>query len=160
LIISWLGHFRAGHRNGALIELTDIAPTLYEALGMHIPDFVQGKSFLPLLTEQNATQVHRRFVRSEYHNSLHPGCVRPKYDAAHYWPYHCHANMVYDGRFKLAVYHGHSVGELYDLKEDPQEFENLWDDPAMAGTKAALMKLIFDAVMLATDDRQPRVGLY
>ncbi len=160
LIVSWPGRFRAGHQNDALVELTDIVPTLYEALGMQIPDFVQGKSFLPLLTGQNATEVHRRFVRSEYHDSLHPHCVRPRYDDALHWPYHCHANMIFDGRFKLAVYHGHSVGELYDLQQDPQEFENLWDDSGMAGTKAALIKLVFDAVMLATDDGQPRVGMY
>ena len=104
---------------------------------------------------------------SEHHSphtqlcgQVHPGCVHPKYDKALYWPYHCHANMIYDGRFKLVVYHGHSVGELYDLQQDPHEFENLWEDPGMASTKATLMKTIFDAVMLATDDAQPRVGLF
>jgi hypothetical protein len=30
----------------------------------------------------------------------------------------------------------------------------------MASTKAALINLLFDAVMLATDDGQPRVGLF
>jgi arylsulfatase A-like enzyme len=68
--------------------------------------------------------------------------------------------MIYDGRFKLVVYHGHSVGELYDLRDDPHEFDNLWDDPDSASTKAALTRQIFDAVMLATDEGQPRVGLY
>jgi arylsulfatase A-like enzyme len=160
LIVSWPGRFRAGHQNDALVELTDIAPTLYEALGMQIPDFVQGKSLLPLLTGQTATQAHRRFVRSEYHDSLHPHCVRPRYDDALYWPYHCHANMIFDGRFKLVVYHGHRVGELYDLQQDPHEFENLWDDPDLASTKTALIKQIFDAVMLAADEGQPRVGLF
>jgi hypothetical protein len=68
--------------------------------------------------------------------------------------------MIYDGRHKLVVYHGHSVGELYDLQQDPHEFDNLWDDPKLADTKDALTRLIFDAVMLATDDGQPRVGLF
>jgi arylsulfatase A-like enzyme len=160
LIISWPGRLRGGRQNDALVELTDLAPTLYEATGMHIPDFVQGKSLLPLLTGTSAPEDHRSFVRSEYHNSLHPGCVRPKYDDALHWPYHCHANMIYDGRYKLVVYHGHSVGELYDLHQDPREFDNLWDAPERAGVKAELKRRIFDAVMLATDDGQPRVGLF
>jgi arylsulfatase A-like enzyme len=160
LLVFWPGHWRGGRQIDALVELTDIAPTLYEALDVPIPDFVQGKSLLPLLTGRNATGVHRRYVRCEYHDSLHPGCVHPGYDEALYWPYHCHANMIFDGRFKLVVYHGHSVGELYDLQDDPHEFDNLWDDPDRAGTKAALTRQIFDAVMLATDEGQPRVGLY
>jgi arylsulfatase A-like enzyme len=75
LILSWPGRLRGGRQNDALVELTDLAPTLYEAIGMPIPDFVQGKSLLPLLTETSAPEDHRSFVRSEYHNSLHPGCV-------------------------------------------------------------------------------------
>ena len=152
LIISWPGHFITNHKNTALVELTDIVPTLYEALGMEIPDFVQGKSLIPLLSEGNSRPVHRNFVRSEYHDSLHPDCVRPKYTKSQEW--------IFNGRYKLVIYHGHNVGELYDLQEDPHEFVNLWDDHDMASIKMALMKLNFDAVMLATDDGQPRVGLF
>jgi arylsulfatase A-like enzyme len=71
-----------------------------------------------------------------------------------------HASMIFDGRYKLAVYHGHDVGELYDLHEDPHEFRNLWHDPEALAIKYQLMKLLFDGVMLATDEGQPRVGRY
>ena len=135
-------------------------PALYEALGMELPDFVQGKSLLPQLTERNSTDVHRSYVRAEYHNSLHPHCVRPQYSDTQEWIFNCHANMIFDGRFKMIVYHGHNIGELYDLQEDPNEFTNLWDDPDTASIKMALMKTNFDAEMLATDEGQPRVGLF
>jgi len=37
--------------------------------------------------------------------------------------------MFRDSRYKLNVYHGEQLGELYDMQEDPQELNNLWDDP-------------------------------
>jgi len=86
-------------------------------------------------------------VRSEYHDALDR-------------PFASHADMIYDGRFKLVVYHGHEVGELYDLQDDPFEFHNLWTDPARQSLKLDLMKRLFDAVMLSTDPGQPRIGRY
>jgi arylsulfatase A-like enzyme len=108
---------------------------------------VQGKSLLPLLTGQVPADQHRDFVRSEYHDALDRS-------------YASHANMLFDGRYKLVIYHGRPVGELYDLETDPHEFRNLWDDPQAQELKYERMKRLFDAVMLATDEGQPRVGRY
>jgi arylsulfatase A-like enzyme len=147
LILSWPGHFRQGLRSEALVELTDIVPTLREAIGLGIPENVQGRSLTSLLTGQADPNVHRDFVRCEYHDALDR-------------PYASHANMIYDGRYKLVVYHGHEVGELYDLQNDPHEFHNLWDNPAHLPVKYEQMKRLFDALMLATDEGQPRTGRY
>ena len=59
--------------------------------------------------------------------------------------------MLRDERYKLIVYHGHALGELFDLQKDPDEFVNLWDDPALLATKSRLMQLSFDALAFATD---------
>ena len=147
LVISWPGHLRAGVRSEALVELTDLVPTLLDAAGLTTPPDLHGRSLFPLLSGQADTHAHREFVRCEYHDAL----MRP---------YASHANMIFDGRYKLAVYHGRDIGELYDLQEDPHEFHNLWADPGYAEARFRLMKRIFDAVMLATDDGQPRVGRY
>ena len=61
------------------------------------------------------------------------------------------ATMIRDERYKLVVYHGHGLGELFDLEADPDEFDNLWDDPALTGTKLDLMQRSFDGLALATD---------
>jgi arylsulfatase len=100
-----------------------------------------------MLTSRTDPSVHRPFVLSEYHDALDR-------------PYASHGNMLFDGRYKLIVYPGHKVGELYDLQEDPHEFDNLWDRPGMLPIKAQLLKRLFDALMLATDEGQPRVGRY
>ncbi|MEZ4616166.1 MAG: hypothetical protein R2867_11780 [Caldilineaceae bacterium] len=49
-----------------MVELTDLVPTLYQAIGMEIPYFVQGKSLLPQLTGDAAAEEHRDFVRTEF----------------------------------------------------------------------------------------------
>ena len=59
--------------------------------------------------------------------------------------------MIRDERYKLVVYHGRGLGELFDLEADPHEFDNLWDDPTLIGTKIELMRRSFDALALATD---------
>ena len=147
LIVSWPGHVRAGLRSDALVELTDVPVTLMEATGLDVPEDVEGRNLLPILIGRADPHAFRDFVRSEYHDAL------PMADASH-------ANMIRDGRHKLVLYHGHEVGELYDLHEDPQEFHNLWDDPAHRDVRSELTRRIFDAVMLATDPGQRRVGNY
>ena len=116
LILSWPGRFQAGLRSPALVELTDLAPTFLDAAGIEAPHWIQGRSLLPLLTGAAPSEHHRDFVRSEY------------YDAVD-MPDNTHATMYRDDRYKLVVYHGHDLGELYDMQVDPDEHDNLWDVP-------------------------------
>ena len=60
--------------------------------------------------------------------------------------------MYRDRRHKLVVYHGHEMGELFDLETDPWEFENLWTDPASAELKSRMLRASFDASIRATVD--------
>ena len=143
LIFSWPARLKQAFRSPALVELTDIVPTLLEGLGLRVPEYVQGKSAWPVLS--GAAARRRPFVRSEYHDALQ-------------LPDATHANMLRNERYKLAYYHGHPAGELYDLEKDPNEFRNLWDDPQHLALKHELTKELFDAVMLATDPGQPRIG--
>ncbi len=147
LIVSWPGQLRAGLRSAALVELLDLAPTLLEATGLPIPAHMQGRSLLPLLAGQAEPDRHRAFVRCEYHDALAlPGSSR--------------ATMLRDERHKLVVYHGQRLEELYDLRDDPDEFSNLWDDPARAAVTSDLLGHAFDAAMLAADLGPPRVAPY
>ena len=145
LIISWPGQIKAGVQSTALVELMDIAPTLLEITGVTVPDYIQGKSLAPLLQGQADTAFHKPFVRSEYFDAIQGTD-------------HSRATMYRDERYKLVVYHGHGLGELYDLVVDPGEFENLWNDPEAAALKHELLAQSFDATMLAQDLGPPRVG--
>jgi len=65
--------------------------------------------------------------------------------------------MYRDQRWKLVVYHGTGLGELYDLENDPFEFRSLWDEPALLATKADLLQRSFDASVAALDYGPRRV---
>ena len=145
LIISWQGQFQQGARSRALVELIDIVPTLLELAGVDVSENVQGQSLLPILTGEAVADNHREFVRCEYRDALD-------------MPNSSHADMIFDGRHKLTVYHGTGLGELFDLEEDPHEFDNLWDSVEAAKIKQELLIRLFDAVVLATNEGQPRIA--
>jgi hypothetical protein len=96
-------------------------------VAMNMPNYMQGKSLLPLLTGQADLGRHKDHVISEFNDSL----------AA--TPSHSHGTMYFDGRYKLTVYMGEAIGELYDLESDRGEFVNLWNDPSSSSLKLALM---------------------
>ena len=143
LIVSWPGKFIEGKVRDALVELTDIAPTLLDIADVPIPEKMQGHSLQSLLTDDNATDHHRDFVRCEYYRALNPS-ARDHFTGSY-------ATMLRDDLYKLVVYHGHGLGELFDLQEDPGEFNNLWNDPSMVAVKLRLMQQSFDALAFATD---------
>ena len=66
--------------------------------------------------------------------------------------------MYRDERYKLVVYHGFQLGELYDMQADPGEFNNLWDSPEHQEIKLDLIIKNFDATVLATNRGPERVA--
>jgi len=150
LIVRWPGHFPAGVVSNALVELTDIAPTLLDAAGLPIPAQMSGRSLLPVLRGEKAAEDHRAFVRCEYYQALnHNAPGRVGWNGTY-------ATMLRNRRYKLVVYHGHNYGELYDLEADPDEFDNRWDDPACAPVRFDLLRQSFDALALAVDVGSPQ----
>ena len=143
LIISWPRKLLADRRRQALVELIDIAPTLLDLAGVSIPERMQGRSLRTLLTDAKAIDQHRELARCEYYSALNPDS-HERYQGSY-------ATMIRDDRYKLIVYHGLGIGELFDLREDPDEFTNLWDDPAKMSIKLGLMQQSFDALAFAVD---------
>ena len=143
LILRWPGRIAAGLTTDALVELTDLAPTLLDAAGLATPAHMAGRSLLPLL--RGATAEHRPAVRCEYYAALRSLPPKPggRPDTR--------ATMIRDHRYKLAVYHGHPLGELFDLQEDPHEHRNLWNEPRRAELRFDLLRRCFDDTAFAID---------
>ena len=145
LILAWPGTIRAGLVSDALVELTDLAPSLLEAAGAAVPEWMQGRSLLPIGRGAAPLDHHRDAVWCEYFDALDaPDATR--------------ATMYRERRYKLVVYHGHGLGELYDLERDPGEFDNLWDSPEHAALKADLLLDSYSAAMGAVDVGTRRIG--
>ena len=152
LIFSWPGHIESGLVSDALVELLDIAPTLLDIHDLPAPARMQGRSLLPILRGEADPAQHRDFVRCEFYSALN-SIERDRFSCSY-------ATMLRDRRYKLVVYHGYEPGELFDLEEDPGEFNNLWDDVDYRDLRHELMKRSFDALALAVDVGPPQVSRY
>ena len=58
------------------------------------------------------------------------------------------------GDWRLTIYDGISEGRLFNLKEDPNEVRNLWDDQEHAGVRASLVERLLRE-MLANSETSP-----
>ncbi|MBI1374349.1 MAG: sulfatase-like hydrolase/transferase [Phycisphaera sp.] len=144
LTMRWPGRFREGLRVDGLVELVDLAPTLLNAAEIDTPEAMQGRSLLPICTGDADPSHHRDHVFCEYYNA---------------WQHKdAYGTMLRTADHKIVVYHGTDQGELYDLRADPDEFDNLWDDAAHAETKVRLMKACFDASVFTMDPTPVREG--
>ena len=150
MIFFWRGQFAADLTADALVELVDIAPTLLAAAGLPVPNAMQGKSLLDILDGSAPPDHHKPVVVSEFNDALGSNAD----------PKPTHATMSFDGRYKTIVYHGLELGEIFDLEEDPGEFDNLWADPQFADQKHQLILQHLDAVMATSSAGIERVGRF
>jgi len=149
LIVSWPGHFKAGLRSDAMVELVDVVPTLLSAIGAPVPARVQGKSFLDICTGTADPHVHKDYVYAEYYIG------QPFHRQLKNQPL---VTTVRNRKAKLTSYAGIEIGELYDLEADPGEHDNLWDSPKHRELKAKMLKLCFDASVLTQDPLPERLA--
>ncbi|HLH58082.1 MAG TPA: sulfatase-like hydrolase/transferase [Streptosporangiaceae bacterium] len=147
LIVSWPGVIEGGRRSSALVELTDLAPTLLDAAGLPREPGMQGRSLWPMLAGDAGLDHHRDDVYSEYYNAM---------------PWHkdpaAQATMVRTESHKLVVMHGLAGGELYDLRADPLEQVNRWDDPSLAEVRCELLRRLCDRMAWTVDPLPQRRG--
>ncbi len=125
------GVIPANSQVDGMVLNVDIAPTLLELTGTAIPKDIQGKSFLKVAEGKKRTARKQLFYHY-YENGEH--AVSPHFG-------------VSDGRYKLIRYYKRVDGwELFDMKSDPREMKNIYEDPKsqkiVKKMKALLMKEI------------------
>jgi arylsulfatase A-like enzyme len=107
----------------------DLAPTFCRIAGVPIPDWMQGA---PLPTapgsgrERVLTEWDSQFLHVDMHlrSIYRDGWVCTAYERG-------------------AMYAG-TEGELYDLREDPLQWRNLWDDPGYRARRSDLVADLYD----------------
>lgn len=58
--------------------------------------------------------------------------------------------------WKIVVYHGGEFGEMYDLDNDPNQYNNLWDNPQYINEQSELLKRFLTAEMDMDGYLRPR----
>ncbi len=144
LLVRYPGEIKAGSVNDDIVTNVDFAETFLDYAGAAIPGDMQGRSVRPLLKGRTPHD----WPKSMYYR---------------YWMHRAHFNVaahfgVRTKRYKLIYYYGLGLGakgakkkptppewELFDLKKDPMEMNNVYGDPAYAGVvkelKAELIRL-------------------
>jgi arylsulfatase len=142
LIIRWPKHFKAGKKVDALVEMIDLAPTLIEACGIPAAIGMQGDSLIPLLTTDETK--HRDNVYTEYYNANFT-----------YPPPTPMLTSVRTTNWKLNYCDHAEFGEMYDLVNDPLEYNNLWNDVHVRDHRDEMMQLLLTR-MIDTLDPLPK----
>lgn len=139
-VVRWPEHVPANIESDALQSLVDLAPTFLAASGQTIPDEMQGVNQLKVWQgKQENARDH--IICENRHNPVMP-----------------HLRTYVNEQYKLTVYREESYGELFDLAKDPNELNNLWDDPDHATLKLELMHKFLQASLQNEATRMPRIA--
>lgn len=125
LLVAWPGKVKAGSRSDELVQNLDFAQTFLEAAGIPQPEDMQGESLMPLLTgktdkwTRDAVYYHYYEYPSIHMVKRHYAIVTKKYKLIHF-------------------YYDVDEWELYDRLNDPQELNNVYNDPAFKDIRQKL----------------------
>jgi len=126
LVVKYPGHTKAGSVNNDFVMNLDYAETLLDIAGINPPKEMQGRSFKPLL-ENKAVDDWRKSIYYHYYEYPSEHNVKRHYG-------------VRTDRYKLIhFYLDTDDWELYDLKNDSNEVNNVYNDPANAGVVRYMM---------------------
>jgi arylsulfatase A-like enzyme len=112
-----------------LCQQMDIAPALLELAGANIPETMEAQSLMPAL--QGDPWSGREYVFAEHPRD---GILQEVQ----------FMNMARSKEWKLVYFLNEKFGQLFDLAKDPQERNNLWDDPSAEDKKNELIRVLLD----------------
>ncbi len=121
LIVRYPNIVPADKTSRALQSLVDLAPTFLSFAGEYIPRRMTGIDQSGVWLGQN--DAARTHILCEDHHE----------------PTTIHLKTYVDAQYKLTVYYNHMYGELFDLEQDPDELNNLWNNTAYTELKMELM---------------------
>jgi len=127
---------------GGLVEQVDLAPTILEALGIRIPQSMVGRSWHKAICRGDGQGRTSVLVEAGLQIPTNEGpvpganCREPAAPNS-FGP----GAMVSDGRYKLSMYSDDSH-ELYDLKTDPHETKNLYEQDEFKEVQARMTELL------------------
>ncbi|MEM9158243.1 MAG: sulfatase [Verrucomicrobiota bacterium] len=114
-IIKWPGTIKPGSKSDKMIQNLDYAQTFLDIAGAPQPDDMQGESLVPLL-EGKKPRDWRKSIYYHYY----------EYPSVHMVP---RQYGIRTERYKLIHFYQFDEWEFYDLKNDPDELANQYDNP-------------------------------
>ena len=153
LIIRWPGKLPEGRVFHELMSNTDLAPSLLDMLGLEIPGRSYGRSFMPLVAGKAYGPHEEIFAEKTYHCIYDPiRAIRTnewKYivnfeDGPMYeMPTDVSSSITERGIDRTEYFRMRPPEELYDLRNDPDEMENLAFKPEFSRFRDDLRGRLF-----------------
>lgn len=162
-IVRWPGQSKINLISEELVSLVDLVPTLLDATGTKSIPNLPGRSLVPLskgnpidwrthlFTEFNIHSAHNYYPQRTIQNkryklilNLMPGRVNPGYQFTNKRFFEELVDTIDEAPEPIrSAYHNMERPpqfELYDLQEDPHEFNNLAEEPGYAEIRSDLEK--------------------
>jgi arylsulfatase A-like enzyme len=154
-------YFSGGKVFDQMISNIDLMPTLLDFIGADIPGNIEGKSFLPILKDYMLPFRSEIFTEKTYHEIYDPiRSVRTR-EFKYIRNYEPSQNL-----YQIPIYMEKGLSspelmdkakkqrpkeELYDLKEDPNEINNLAYDVAYNDILLELRQMLFNWMKKTND---------
>ncbi|GIM49049.1 sulfatase family protein [Capnocytophaga stomatis] len=136
MVIKYPKFIKKGKTTESYVMNVDIAPTLLEMAGVAIPSDIQGESFLPVL-KKPCKKVRETVYYHYYENGEH--AVSPHFG-------------IKDKRYKIIRYYKRYNGwELYDLKKDPKEMNNIYGQKSSEKITKRMKKILLEEIKKLDD---------
>ena len=177
MICRWPGKIKPGSAANAMVEYVDICPTFLEVAGAKIPKVLDGKSFMGVLkgeTDEHKEHVYGLMTTRGINNGSEHYGIRSVRSGTH----KLIVNLSPEAEFKNACtqsnvfksweakaaagdanaaklvkrYKHRPAIELYDIRKDPLEMDNIADNPENAPIIKELRAKL-DAWMLGQGDK-------
>ncbi|MBD3675998.1 MAG: sulfatase [Planctomycetaceae bacterium] len=154
------------HVSNRLVGSVDIYPTILDAANIEIPDQLHGRSLRPVLVPSDSVDWRKALVAEFHYHGAAPFFPRRAITDGRFKLIHNlragellaspsvdgdRANILaqqlsadHPARLAMERLQDPPEWELYDLKNDPIEFDNLSNDPAMAGEAHRLKQALRD----------------
>jgi choline-sulfatase len=132
LLMRWPGHLPQGERRPHVVNLTDVAATMIDALGGPSLPHGRGRSLLGVARDAAAPWRNETFIE-------HCSDVVPAWTGGRA----VQQRAVVNDRWKLIVHGGHPP-QLFDLAADPGERQDLAADAKHAAVRERLIARVTD----------------
>ncbi len=125
-----------GTSENRMTESVDIVPTLVETMGgSYASNRMEGRSLVPLLFGDNTAWRDTVFAEIDYSD-------RGARQILDHHPYKCRGYMIKNTRWKYIYWEGFRA-QLFDLLNDPNEFNDLAENPDQSKCLADFEKQLF-----------------
>jgi len=125
----------SAHNIDALCSTIDVAPSILERAGVIPFNGIQGLSMLPLMAGNKPGLRDHVLIEEEGQRVMFgfEGRVRMR--------------SVLNEQYRLSLFDGVEWGELYDLRNDPMELDNLWDSPQHTQVRSDMLQALARAMI-------------